>query len=73
MLSRSRHPQSVSPINQPRKRVQRVEMGKNVCKKVEMGEHPKMQDPRCIKTYYQTTMMPKIPQSISFSHGQTPK
>ena len=25
-------------INQPRKRVDEVEMGKNVCKKVEMGE-----------------------------------
>ena len=43
-------------INQPRKRVDVVEMGKNVCKKVEMGEqgeHPKMPDPQCIKTYDQ--------------------
>ena len=63
-------------INQPRKRVDGVEMGKNVCKKVEMGEqdeHPKMLDPQCIKTYYQTITMPKVPQSMGFYYGQTPK
>ena len=32
-----------------------------------------MPDPQCIKTYYQTTMMPKVPQSMGFYYGQTPK
>ena len=40
---------------------------------VKQGEHPKMPDPQCIKTYYQTTMMPKVPQSMGFYYGQTPK
>ena len=26
---------------------------------MKQGEHPKMPDPQCIKTYYQTKMMPK--------------
>ena len=29
--------------------------------------------PQCIKTYYQTTMMHKVPQSMGFYYGQTPK
>ena len=29
---------------------------------VKQGEKLKMPDPECIKTYYQTTMMPKVPQ-----------
>ena len=29
--------------------------------------------PQCIKTYYQTTMMPKVPQRMGFYYGQTPK
>ena len=39
---------------------------------MKQGEHPKMPYPQCIKTYYQTTMMPKVPQSMGFC-GQTPK
>ena len=30
-------------------------------------------DPQSIKTDYQTTMMPKVPQSMGFYYGQTPK
>ena len=37
------------------------------------AEHPKMPDPQCIKTYYQTTMMPKVPQSRLFFYGHTAK
>ena len=37
------------------------------------GEHPKLPDPQCIKTHYQTTMMPKVPQSMGFYYGQMPK
>ena len=33
---------------------------------MKQGEHPKMPDPQCIKTYYQTTMMPKVPQKYGF-------
>ena len=32
-----------------------------------------MPNPQCIKTYYQTTMMHKVPQSMGFYYGQTPK
>ena len=32
-----------------------------------------MLDPQCIKTYYQTTMMPKVPQSMGFYCSQAPK
>ena len=32
-----------------------------------------MPDPQCIKTYYQTTMMPKVPKRMGFYYGQTPK
>ena len=32
-----------------------------------------MADPQCIKTYYQTTMMPKVTQSMGFYYSQTPK
>ena len=32
-----------------------------------------MADPQYIKTYYQTTMMPKVPQSMGFYYGQKPK
>ena len=60
-------------INQPRKRVDVVEMGKKCVKWVKQGEHPKMPYPQCIKTYYQTTMMPKVPQSMGFYYSQTPK
>ena len=63
-------------INQPRKRVDVVEMGKKCVQKkkwVKQGEHPKMPHPQCIKTYYQTTIMPKVPQSMGFYYGQTPK
>ena len=60
-------------INQPRKRVDLVERGGeggNVCKKITMGKqgiNPKMLDPQCIKTYYQTTMMPEVPQSMGLA------
>ena len=30
-----------------------------------------MPNPQCIKTYYQTTMMHKVPQSMGFYYGQT--
>ena len=32
-----------------------------------------MPDPQCIKTYYQTTMMPRVAQSMGVYDGQTPK
>ena len=32
-------------------------------------EHPKMPYSQCIKTYYQTTMMPKVPQNMGFYYG----
>ena len=37
------------------------------------GENPEMPFPQCIKTYYQKTMMPKVPQGMGFYYGQTPK
>ena len=37
-----------------------------------LGGNLKMPHPQCIKTYYQTTMMPKVPQRMGF-YGQTPK
>ena len=63
-------------INQPRKRVDVVEMGKKCVqksRKVKQGENPKMPDPQCINTYYQAKMMPKVPQSMGFYYGQAPK
>ena len=32
-----------------------------------------MPDPQCIKIYCQTTMMPKVPQSMGFYYGQAYK
>ena len=29
--------------------------------------------PQCIKIYYQTTIMPKVQQSMGFYYGQTSK
>ena len=31
-----------------------------------------MPDHQCIKTYYQKTMMPNVPQSMAFYDGQAP-
>ena len=36
-------------------------------------EHPKKPYPQCIEAYCQTTMMPKVPQSMGFYYSQTPK
>ena len=64
-------------INQPRKRVDVVEMGKKCVQKGRNGrnrvKNPKMPYPQCIKTYYPTTMMPKVPQNVGFYYGHTPK
>ena len=77
MMSRGRHPQSVLPYQSTEKKSRCGGNGKKMCAKkwkwVKQGEHPKMPDPQCIKTNYQTTMMPKVPQSMGFYCGQTPK
>ena len=74
MMFCSRHPQTVSPYQSTVKKSRCG--GKNVWKKVEMGEqgeHPKMPDPQFVKTYHQTTMMPKVPQSMGFYYNRAPK
>ena len=40
---------------------------------VKQGDNPKKAYPQFIKTYYQTTMMPKVPQRMDFYYGQMPK
>ena len=77
MMSCSRRPQSVSPYQSTEKKNRCGGNGQKMCAKrwkwVKQGEHPKMPDPQCIKIYYQTTMMPNVPQSMGFYHGHTPK
>ena len=76
-MSCSRHPQSVSTYQSTEKKSRCGANGQKMYAKkykwVKQVENPKMPDPQCIKTYYQTTMMPKVPQSMGFYCGQMPK
>ena len=36
---------------------------------MKQGEDPKMPYPQCMKTYYEKTMMPKVPQSSGFTEA----